>query len=206
MNKETLLSELSLKLSGIPKEEKEKTLFYYEEMINDKIEDGISEEEAVKAFGSFEEIEKNIKLEMPLSKLMKERIDESRKKSSNKTLWITLAILGCPLWVPLIFAFAMVIFAFYIVIWSLVFSLFVVIAAFGISSVFCFIGGIVTLFIKPAPGLCSIGAAFVLASLTLFLIKPMIFVVKEIIKFSSYILRKIKSLFIKKGGSADEIK
>lgn len=206
MNKETFLSELSLKLSGISKEEKEKTLFYYEEMINDRMEDGIPEEEAVSALGNIDEIVKNIKLEMPLSKLMKERIDESREKSSNKTLWITLAILGCPLWIPLLVAFAMVIFAFYIVIWSLVFSLFAVIAAFGISAVGCFIGGIAVLFIKPASGLCLIGVAFILASLTLFLIKPMIFVVKEIIKFSSFILKKIKSLFIKKGGSADEIK
>ena len=47
MNKEEFLSELRTKLSGLPQEDIEERISFYSEMIDDRMEDGISEEEAV---------------------------------------------------------------------------------------------------------------------------------------------------------------
>ena len=47
MLKEEFLSKLEKRLLGIPKEDLERTLDYYNEIISDKVEDGMSEEEAL---------------------------------------------------------------------------------------------------------------------------------------------------------------
>ena len=47
MLKEEFLSKLEKRLLGIPKEDLERTLDYYNEIISDKVEDGMSEEEAI---------------------------------------------------------------------------------------------------------------------------------------------------------------
>ena len=47
MSKTEFLTELKKALEGLPEEDIEKSLEYYSEMIDDRIEDGLSEEEAV---------------------------------------------------------------------------------------------------------------------------------------------------------------
>ena len=47
LNKEEFLNDLKCKLNSLSEEEREKTLNYYNEIIDDRIENGISEEEAV---------------------------------------------------------------------------------------------------------------------------------------------------------------
>ena len=47
LNKAEFLDDLKCKLSSLPKEEREKTVNYYTEMIDDRIESGMGEEEAV---------------------------------------------------------------------------------------------------------------------------------------------------------------
>ena len=56
MNNQEFITLLEKKLSGIPQEDINKTLDYYNEIILDKIDEGISEEEAVNSLGSIDEI------------------------------------------------------------------------------------------------------------------------------------------------------
>ena len=55
MNKQDFLKELSRALSGLPREDLEERLAFYSEMIDDRMEDGLSEEEAVADIGSIDE-------------------------------------------------------------------------------------------------------------------------------------------------------
>ena len=52
MKKEQFLRELGLRLSSLPYADKKRSLDYYSEMIADRMEDGLAEEEAVKKMGT----------------------------------------------------------------------------------------------------------------------------------------------------------
>ena len=50
MNKQEFLSQLRKGLAGLPQNDIEERLAFYGEMIDDRIEEGLSEEEAVSAW------------------------------------------------------------------------------------------------------------------------------------------------------------
>ena len=52
MNKREFLAKLEKALAQLNREERKRELDYYEEMINDRIEEGMSEEEAVHCMGT----------------------------------------------------------------------------------------------------------------------------------------------------------
>ena len=60
MNKKEFLRELSFRLIFMKKDDKQAILDYYSEMIDDYVEDGYTEEEAVLKLGSIKSIIKNI--------------------------------------------------------------------------------------------------------------------------------------------------
>ena len=67
-------------------------------MIDDRMEDGISEEEAVEGIGTVDQIYEQIMSDMPLVKLVKEKVKPKRKL---KAWEIVLLTLGSPVWIPL---------------------------------------------------------------------------------------------------------
>ena len=100
MNRNEFIQELSKKLEGYPKEDVQKTIDFYNEIIEDKLEDGISEEEAVLSLGTIEEIVKNFLNEMPLKKLVKNKIKDKKMSTSLVVLLSSTAII----WLPVLFA------------------------------------------------------------------------------------------------------
>ena len=120
MNKSDFLSSLSEKLSTLPQNELQKSLDYYSEIIEDRIEEGMSEDEAVAALGDMNIIAKNILLETPLPTLIKAKI---KPRHTLKFWEIILIILGFPVWFPLIIAFFAIVFSLYIAVWSVIISL-----------------------------------------------------------------------------------
>jgi uncharacterized membrane protein len=136
MNKERFLIELASALAGLPEDDIEKTLEFYSEMIDDRIEEGLTEEAAVAAVGAIDEIRTQIIKDTPLPKLIKEKV--KRKRSLNG-LEITLLIVGFPIWFPLLAAAASVVFSVYVTLWSLIIVLFAV----EISFAACAFAGIV---------------------------------------------------------------
>lgn len=60
MNKQDFLKCLKRKLKGLKKEECKKYIEYYDEMISDIVESGVSEEEAIARQGSIEQIVEEI--------------------------------------------------------------------------------------------------------------------------------------------------
>ena len=82
MKKQEFLRALWNKLSELPKEDIETSLDYYAEMIEDRMESGLSEEEAVAAVGSVEDAAKQNMAERP-----KKEADAADKKSSTTGNW-----------------------------------------------------------------------------------------------------------------------
>lgn len=98
MDKQEFLSKLRAKLSGLPQKELEERLSFYSEMIDDRIEEGLSEEDAVKELGTVDEVAGQVIAEIPLSKLVKERIKPKRALN----VWeIVLLAIGSPIWLSL---------------------------------------------------------------------------------------------------------
>ena len=125
MNKEQFLMSLRQRLSGLPQEEVEERLNFYREMVEDRVEDGLSEEEAVAAVGSVEEIAGQVLADIPLTKIVKESVKTQRRPSVGEIL---LLVLGAPVWLPLLIALVAVVFALYVSLWSAVIALW---ASFG---------------------------------------------------------------------------
>ena len=149
MTKSEFLGALRLRLSGLPQSDVEERLLFYSEMIDDCIEDGTDEEEAVHAIGSVEDIAAQIIADVPLTRIAKERIKPKRRLRAWE---IVLLAVGSPIWLSLGIAAFTVILALYVVLWSLIISLWAVFA----SLVACALGLTVA-------GIAMIGGPYVFA-------------------------------------------
>ena len=79
MNKQAFLAQLRKGLSGLPREDIEERLTFYSEMIDDRTEEGLSEEEAVSGIGPVDTIISQSIADTPLAKIAKERISPKRR-------------------------------------------------------------------------------------------------------------------------------
>lgn len=77
MNKAEFLKELQQRIQEYPVDETKKSMEYYAEMIDDRMEDGMSESEAVASLGSVEQIAEQIKCELPITTLVKQKTKEN---------------------------------------------------------------------------------------------------------------------------------
>lgn len=119
-------------LAGLPENDIEERLIFYSEMIEDRIEEGFSEEESVAAAGSVDEIIAQTIADIPLSKIAGERI---RTKRQLKSWEIALLALGSPIWLSLGIAAAAVFFAVYVSAWSVIASLWAVFGSLAVCAV-----------------------------------------------------------------------
>ena len=73
MNKQDFIKKLNDKLSDLPKKEVEDQINFYIEMIDDRIEDGMDEKEAIKDIGGVDEVYRQIVDAIPLRTIAKAR-------------------------------------------------------------------------------------------------------------------------------------
>lgn len=132
MNKQEFLAQLREGLSGLPQEDMEERLMFYSELLDDQMEEGLSEEEAVAAAGPVEEIVRQTISDTPLTKIVKERIRPKRRLHAGE---LVLLVLGAPIWLPLGFAAVAVFFALYVVLWSALVSLWAGFVSLGAGAV-----------------------------------------------------------------------
>lgn len=196
MSKQEFLAQLRKGLSGLPKDDIEGRLAFYNEMIDDRMEDGLSEEEAVSAVGSVDEIVAQVVAEIPLARVAKERIKPKRRMQAWE---VVLLVLGSPIWLSLLIAAFAVIFSIYVVLWSVVISLWAVFASLIGCAIGCIAAGIgVAVGINSLTGVAMIGAGIVCAGLSIF----MFYGCKAATKGSAVLTKKlplwIKNCFIKK--------
>lgn len=165
MTKHEFLASLQKKLSPLPRNEVEEQLRFYTEMIEDRMEEGMAEEEAVAAVGPIDEITAQIASDIQPQKQQEEK--QEKRRSGGQ---LALLILGSPLWVPLLIAAFAVGLALYASLWAVIISLW---AAFG-SMVACGAAGLVAglgmgLGGDHMSGLALAGASAVCLGLAIFL-------------------------------------
>lgn len=192
MTKVDFLAALKNGLSCLPQKDIDERLNFYSEMIDDRIEDGLSEENAVKETGDVNEIITQIIADIPLSKLIKQKIKPKRRFGAWE---ITLLVLGSPLWLSLLIAALSVIFSLFAAFWSIVLSLWAVF----VSLAACAVGILIAALILAIKGnvltaAAMIGASFVCAGLSIFFF----FICKAATKGAFYLTKKTIVL-IKRG-------
>lgn len=196
MNKSEFLGTLRKGLHGLPQNDIEERLAFYGEMIDDRIEEGLSEDEAVSAVGDVNEIAAQTVAETPFAKIAKERI---RPKRRLKAWEIVLIALGSPIWLSLAIAAAAVIFAVYVSLWAVIVSLWAVFVSLAVCAVgsvpmciFFIAGG------SGAAGFVTLSSGLVCAGLSIFMFYGCKEVTKGILILTKKFAVWIKNCFMGK--------
>ena len=187
MNKIDFLLVLQEKLMHLPKDDTEERLNFYNEMIEDKIEEGLSEEEAVSSIGSVDEIAKQIQEDI---RYISSNSTSIKPRKKHKVWEIVLLILGSPVWLSLLIAAFAIILSLYISVWAVIISLWAVFA----SLISCALGAIMCgcgycFNNNGYVGLALIATGLVCAGLGIFLFFGCKFITNYTIKLTKIVLR-----------------
>lgn len=114
MNKQEFLAALARELEPLPREERERTLTYYGELIDDRLEDGQDEGEVIQSLGDPKAVAEELLGE------------EEQPLAPNRGLrvWlVVLLVLGFPLWGSLLVTAALVLLCVFVCLYIPVFTL-----------------------------------------------------------------------------------
>ena len=198
MNKAEFLLEIARGIAGMPREDVDRWLEYYTEMLEDRIEEGMSEAEAVAALGEPGEIVKQILSQTPLTRLIKNKVKPKRRLR----VWeIILIVLGSPIWLSVALALAAVFFSVYVTLWSCV----IVVYAVELSFALClplgiFLFGIQLWVDAPSAGILMLGAGLLLGGLSVFGLKVCKWLTRAMLLATRGFGLSMKLLFVGKGG------
>ena len=197
MTKLEFLEELRIRLAGLPQKEIDASIDYYSEMIDDRIDDGMSEDAAVASVGTPKEAAEEVWSEIPLKELIKNRVRPTR----TLRVWeIVLLIVGSPLWLSLLAGAFVIAISLYAVLWATIIVFYagsVTIAAGALVGILCpiyyFVIG------KVGAGLFLLGAGLFLAGLTFFAFYGSFHAARGSCILTRFIFRKTKACFVRKG-------
>lgn len=129
MTKSEYLQRLRNLLACLPPDQVEESVAFYAEAIDDRIEDGMTEADAVAAMGAPSSVAETILDDLPA---VPRAIVKTRRRST--LLLLVLALVGSPIWLSLGIAFIAVALAVYICIWMLAFCVWIIAAALVIAA------------------------------------------------------------------------
>lgn len=198
MDKIEFLSKLRNALSGLPEADIEERISFYSEMIDDRMEDGLSFEDAIKELGSIEDIRAETIKSTPLVKIIAEKIKPVRKVKLKEML---LIILGSPIWASLAIVALAVAITLYAVLWSVIISLWAIFASFAVCAPVGIIAfAILALNGNVAGGLFILGCGLFVGGLVFPVFYGCRYITSVTILLTKKIITAIKNCFIKKEG------
>ena len=180
MTKTTFIDTLRGLLQSLNEDECNKFISYYEEIIEDYKESGLTEEEVIKKIGTPQSIADNILSEQ-------NSINIKVPSFSSKILNVILLILGFPLWGSLLLALVLLILSVYIIIWCIPFTT-------GASSIAFFVAALISIIGSPfmmadvltvgivqlGLGVSSVGLSILLGCITIYLSKKLVIITKKL--------------------------
>lgn len=196
MKKEEFLAELKLSLKGLRKREIAERIAFYSEMIDDRIEEGLTEEEAVAKIGSIPELTEQTGVK-----------DNNQSKGKLKT---TLIIVGSPLWLALIIVVVSVVFSLIVsacavaislvvVVWAVLIALWATVLALFVSGIACVLALILyAIFSNPAIGVMYCGVGVFCMGLSVFVFYAVLWLTKKSWILTKGFLGWCKKLIVKR--------
>lgn len=190
MNKTEFLSELELCLHRMKDSEKSKFITYYDEMIDDYVENGMTEAEAVDKIGVPKKIagelldnNDSVKLNFPFT--------------GSRLFNVLITIIGFPLWGSFLLAFILMVFSVYVLIFCLPVATGAATVGFLAASIIGIIGSPIVMahslstgLMQLGIGIASIGLSFFLCLITIALLKKFLAVNKRFNAFLKKMLKK----------------
>ncbi len=196
MTKYEFLEELRGGLSGLPQNDIDERADFYSEMIDDLVEDGVSESEAVAKIGPVGSVVQQILSETPLSRIVRERVRPRRRFGAWE---VALLVLGSPLWISALLLALAVVLTVYVILWAFIVSLWAAEASLVAGAVAGTAAGVFyitqTTYIQ---GAALIGAGLALAGLAIFAFFLCFFASKGAALLSAKIALLIKSMFVRR--------
>lgn len=200
MTKQEFLSELERALGKLPHAEVEQALAFYDEAISDRMEDGLSEAEAVADLGPVDEIAAQIAAETPpIPRAI------ARANTGSRTLNIVLLAVFSPIWIPIVLAVAAAALAVYVAIWAVIAALWAVDAVLvlmpfaGLAVLASTLGGGM-----PLPGVFVFGLSLVSSGFGLVASFAVFWASKLLFQATRTFARWIVSLFVRVSGKDDD--
>ena len=196
MNKLEFINALARQLSPLPTEEITALLNYYTELIDDRMDDGMGEEEAVASLGSVEELAKTILNGSDTTDTVRPiPADDSISPAKKRIhpLVVILLILGSPVWLSLAAGLLSAAAGVYVVAWTLlllVVFLPVLLIAVGIFS------AAAVFFAAVTPNTLAVrflgcGVTLLAAGVGALLLPLSIFLVRKFIALHRLVLRRL---------------
>ena len=196
MPKEAFLDALGQRLAALPESDRKRSLLYFEEIIDDRVEEGLSEEEAVAGLESVDEIAGRI-LEEAAVKTEATQVPAAAK-TRRFPLWLTilLLVLGSPVWLPLFLAAISVAATVYLSLWIVVASLYITAVSLVLGGIAGIVGAFpaVTVY-NVASAVFVAGAGLVSAGLGVLLFFPAAYCSKGLVQWTKWSCAKIGELF-----------
>ncbi len=194
MNKQEFLDLLKDRLSGLPSGDVEERLSFWSEIIDDRMEEGLTESEAVAAVGSVEEISAQIISEFPLSRIVKEKAASGVRLRAWE---IVLLCLGSPIWLSLLIAAFAIVISVYAVLWTTLICLWTVPVIFAAGLVAGAAAGVAFIISQSvAAGIALIGLGILCSGLAIFSAFGCLAATRGTVFLSKKIFLGIKLLFV----------
>ena len=201
MTKQEFLASLREGLRGLPPADIEERIAFYDEMIDDRMEEGLTEEEALAELGSVESVIVQITADTPLVKLVKEKVRSERKRS-GKGLTTVLLALGSPIWVSLLIAAFAVVLSLAAAAWSVVISLYAAALSLSVGGVAFVAFSVIYILRGNIPGAAfAVGAGMAAVGLGLLLFPACNALAKGLVKGMKKLMLGFKSLLMGKKGA-----
>lgn len=195
MTKREFLDILRRGLCQLPPEEVEKRLAYYEELLNDMTEDGMTEQEATARLGDPSDLAREILQEQPMATLVKSRM---KPKNGWTAAGIVAVVLGSPIWLPILLAVLIVALSVYVVIGALVVGLFAVVLGIAVGGAALVFGAFFAVGLGFPMALLAFAGGLVALGLGILGFFGAWAAAKGLFRLTRAIFRGIKSLFIRK--------
>lgn len=197
-HKDVFLSELKKGLEGFEEEDIQKFVDFYAEMIDDRIEEGKTEEEAVADLGDVNEITQQIQMEMPLPKLMCAKMKPKHRLSAWEIVLITL---GFPIWGSFAISIIAVVLSLFVSLWAVLISFYAVPVSLAASALGCLFAVVVFAvqgFFTQA--LLVLGAVLLLSGFAIVMFLACNIAARGCVWCTKMMFRGIKRIFIRKRG------
>lgn len=162
MTRNEFMWALSNALTGFPQSEISRVTEYYDELFNEGLDEGKTEEEICASLDKPEDIAERMRIELAFVRAEQ----QPTPKSMNAVLLILLGLFAVPIGIPLGAALLSVLFAMFVTVFALTFSFGAVVLALGVSGLAAVAAGVAVIAGgAPLFGIALFGAAFVLIGL-----------------------------------------
>ncbi|MDF2567625.1 MAG: putative rane protein [Oscillospiraceae bacterium] len=216
MTKAEFIRNLSSLIEALPQGEKQKAIDFYCEIIDDRMENGKTEEEAVAELGSILAISQKILAESGQNANYNNYYKSSQSYAApshggwtkdwfgglSKGWLIVILVLTSPIWIGLVAGVVGIIIGLLGAVLGIVVSLFAAVFALAVACLVGFISSFIVMSTNPIGGFAQLGASLLCGGLCILLCIGSVSLIKLLVKGFRSGYQSVKNKIHRKGGVA----